>query len=105
MRWKWLLLTALAADLLTLAVYYGLALIEGRLFGDPRFPRLFVFHSPPPSCIVSRENFFVTAFALGVFWLGVAFVFTRLLRAVLDMRKLPVKRVVVGWSSTQGPLV
>jgi hypothetical protein len=101
MRWKQLVGVAIVADLLTLGFHYGRALVEGRLFGDPAFPHFLILHTPPPSCIVMRENFFLVAFALGVFWLVVVFAVGGMIRALLNLKGLPLKKVVVSWSAAR----
>jgi|KBSMisStaDraftv2_1062788.scaffolds.fasta_scaffold34432_2 hypothetical protein len=85
MKWKLLTLTATALELITLTVQFGIPAIQGRAFGDPRFPHLIVFHGDVPnSDIVDfRGNFYESALQSWIFRivavLGVVLIF-KLLR-------------------------
>ena len=43
------MLTAAALELITLTLQFGIPAIQGRSFGDPKFPHLIVFHGDGPN--------------------------------------------------------
>lgn len=72
---------ALSAEVSTLAAMFGVPALQGRVYSDPHFPRLIVFHENPPGCIVNfRGNFFVSVAESTVFWICIVLVVAGLRR-------------------------
>ncbi len=70
MKSKFLVLTAVALELMTVTLQFGIPAVQGRAFGDPKFPHLIVFHGDVPnSDIVDfRGNFYESALQSAIFW-------------------------------------
>ena len=74
-KWRTLFATVLFAEVFTLVATFGVPAIEGRVYSDPHFPRLIVFHQNPPGCIVNfRGNFFASAAESTVFWICIVLI-------------------------------
>ena len=74
-KWGLLVAITLFAEVSTLAVLFGLPVIQNRAFLDPRFPRVIVFHHTPPSCIVDFQgNFYAAVVQSTLFWVCTVFV-------------------------------
>jgi hypothetical protein len=84
MKWKRLVLIVIALELMTLALQFGMPGLQGRAFGDPKFPHLIVFHGDVPhSDIVDfRGNFYAAALESLTFWLLAVFGFALLTKLV-----------------------
>lgn len=99
MKWKLLILTATALELMTSTLQFGIPAIQGRAYGDPKFPHLIVFHGDVPnSDIVDfRGNLYESVPQSLIFWtvavLGAALIFELL-------RKLW-RRVLANTTSTK----
>ena len=65
------MLIATALELITLTLHFGIPAIQGRCFGDPKFPQLIVFHGDVPhSDIVDfRGNFYESVLQSLTFWI------------------------------------
>ena len=82
-KWRTLLAIVLFAEAFTLAAMFGVPAIQGRVYSDPHFPRLIVFHQTPPGCIVNfRGNFFASAAESTVFWICIVLLFAGLRRLI-----------------------
>jgi hypothetical protein len=93
MRWRRIIAIVVLAELATLAIEFGLPAVQHRIFADPRFPHVIVFHHPLPSCIVDFQGNVYTFCAIStVLWMsvliGVAFVVSLVRRKAEYDRKL-----------------
>jgi len=80
-KWRRLIAIASLAEILTLAVWFGLPALQGRAFPDPHFPRVIVFHQTPPGCIVDFQgNLYVAAAESAMFWICAVLVATVVVR-------------------------
>lgn len=74
---KKLIAIILVLEALTLTYLFTAPALEHRVFENPRFPNIIVYHHNPPGCIVDFVgNIYVTTLITGLFWtivvLGVA---------------------------------
>jgi len=77
-RWRRIAVIVLVAELATLTVEFGLPVVQHRIFTDPQFPHVIVFHQTPPSCIVDFQgNVYISSMTSTAFWtivvIGVTF--------------------------------
>jgi hypothetical protein len=86
-KWGLLIAMALLAEACTVALQFGLPAIQGKVFADPHFPRVIVFHHVPPSCIVDFQgNFYAAVAESTLFWACSVFVVTGAVRLVRQRR-------------------
>jgi len=82
-KWRTLFATVLFAEVFTLVATFGVPAIEGRVYSDPHFPRLIVFHQTPPGCIFDFQgNFFAAAAESTVFWICIVLIVAGLMRLI-----------------------
>ena len=87
-KWRTLLAIVLFAEVSTLAVTFGVPALQGKVYADPHFPHLIVFHQTPPGCIVNFQgNFFMAAAESTVFWICIVLIVAGLRRWVRNNDK------------------
>jgi hypothetical protein len=87
-KWRRLIAIVLFAEVSTLAVTFGVPALQGKVYSDPRFPHLIVFHQTPPGCIVNFQgNFFVSAVESTVFWICIVLIVAGLRRWIRNNDK------------------
>ena len=69
MKWKKLIAIVLWLEALSLIFLFALPALQHKVFADPEFPDIIVYHQYPPGCIVDfRGNIFIASAWIGVFW-------------------------------------
>ena len=88
------MLIAGALELTTLTLRFAVPTIQGRLYGDPKFPHLIVFHGDVPhSDIVNFQgNFYDSALESAIFWILVVFAIAILAKVT----RMLLKRIIAN---------